>query len=163
MVRFKSFVSVILLTVCVSVIVLCFSGFVSSDTYPVCSGSVYLVPGQSYTPQTTLSGLVEFYFNSYEGLIVDENGYLANMSTVQLTGELRVGSAVYPIRISAGASVIQVQQLRSGSMQQSSSWFSYDLVPQSLPSSMSLSAISLVYILAVFVACSVLFVIGRFL
>lgn len=137
-------------------------GFASPTVYPVYSGTLSYISGQStYTPVVTLSGSVDFWLNSYESISMTENSFLLNAGTSQLIGEVRHSSGTYDIRIPAGADYIEVYQLRSG-VNNSYTYFDYYLRIEQVPSTMTEES-SILLFLASFVVVLVPFiVIGRY-
>lgn len=118
----KRFACVLLL-----ILVLCsFCSWVDPDTLDVWHGSITYV-NSSYDV-THLSGTIEFYLDSYDGLCLTDSGNLYNSSNVALNGSALISGVQYDIRLSSlGELQISQQYTRNGYTY--STWVDYHLSP----------------------------------
>lgn len=118
----KRFACVLLL-----ILVLCsLCSWIDPDTLDVWQGSITFV-NSSYDV-THLSGRIEFYLDSYDGLCLTDSGNLYNSSNVALNGSALISGSQYDIRLSSlGELQISQQYTRNGYTY--STWVDYHLAP----------------------------------
>ena len=122
-----------------------FFGFVSSDSYPVYSGTLSYIDTQ-YSPVVNLNNQsINFWLNDYD-VALSTNNYLVNVSANTLTGTIQIGNNEYNCRITSGSSVFEIYQQYQTSYGSSSTWVDYHLTPDSLPTNSAASFDSWIYV-----------------
>lgn len=132
------------LSILIIVVVLSFGSWVNPDTLDLWQGNITYV-SSSYDV-THLSGTIEFYLDSYDGLCLTDSGYLYNSSNVALNGSALISGTQYDIRLSSlGELQIYQQYTRNGYTY--STWVDYHLHPDDsvIPGAYSLDSMLLIF------------------
>lgn len=137
----------IILLLCLLPLIL--GAWVDPDTINVYSGSAVKT---DFTYETTnLSGSVQYYLTTYDGICLDASGYLYNSSGTTINGRILTGYGEFQCRLSSLGGLQIYQEYVTGTSVRST-WVSYNLRPDELPStgsgSPALALISVAVILS---------------
>lgn len=148
-----------ILVVCLLLLPLLLGGWVDPDTIDVYTG--YAVKADNSYDVSDLSGTVQYYLTGYDGFCLDSNGYLFNSSSTSRTGICRT-SAGYELECRMNArSGFQIQQTYYSSGIARTAWISYNLVPDLLPSALTLAELALIVITVIVFIVSAILIISR--
>lgn len=138
-------------------------GFVDADSYPVYSGTLYIIDSQ-YTPVTSLSNKsCQYWLNDYD-CAVDSLNCLVNVSGGTLSGSVLVNGTEYQCRISSGSNVFEIYQEYRTSYGSSNAWVDYNLMVDELPTDSGSSFQSwLVVLICSFVSVLAVFGLVKFI
>lgn len=98
---------------------------------------------------TNLSGAAQYYLSSYDGVALDGSGYLYNSSNVTINGRILTPYGEFSLRLPSLSGAQIYQEYVSGTSVRST-WVSYNLLSDELPSTPTNEA----YI--VLIACAVI-------
>ena len=113
------------------------------DTY---SGSISF--NSSSYDVTPLFGSIEYFLMSYQNFGLSDSGSLINASPSTVKGSAIIGGVEYPIQFLSNDG-LQIQQQYYSNNILRSTWVSYDLYPDVVPSPFDLSDLSSIFILFV--------------
>lgn len=112
-----------------AVVILC--SWVDPDTIDVYSGTAVKT---DYTYETTnLSGSVQYYLTTYDGICLDDSGHLYNSSGSNISGRILTSYGEFSCRVSSLGGMQIYQEYVTGTSVRST-WVSYDVTPDELPS-----------------------------
>ncbi len=109
------------------IVVICLGSWVDPNTVDIWQGRIAYV-NSSYDV-TKLSGDIEFYLDSYDGLCLTDSGYLFNISNSVINGYAKIGSNEYDIRFSSLCE-LQIYQSYTRSGYTYNTWVDYHLIPE---------------------------------
>lgn len=138
-----------------AVVILC--SWVDPDTIDVYSGTAVKT---DYTYETTnLSGSVQYYLTTYDGICLDDSGHLYNSSGSNISGRILTSYGEFSCRVSSLGGMQIYQEYVTGTSVRST-WVSYDVTPDELPSDNDSSPI--VAFFAILAVLILVFVVVRF-
>lgn len=106
--------------------------WVDPDTMDVFDASIVKT---DFTYETTnLSGSAQYYLSSYDGIALDESGHLYNSSSVTINGRILTPYGEFSLRLPSLSGAQIYQEYVTGTSVRST-WVSYNLTPDALPSS----------------------------
>lgn len=106
--------------------------WVDPETMDVYSGSTVKT---DFTYETTnLSGSAQYYLSSYDGIALDDGGHLYNSSAVTINGRILTSYGEFSLRLPSLSGAQIYQEYVTGTSVRST-WVSYNLTPDKLPSS----------------------------
>lgn len=121
-----------ILLCCIPIILCNLCSWVDPDTMDVFSASIVKT---DYTYETTnLSGSAQYYLSSYDGIALDDGGHLYNSSNVTINGRILTSYGEFNLRLPSLSGAQIYQEYVSGTSVRST-WVSYNLTPDELPSS----------------------------
>lgn len=123
------------------------TSWVNPDTMDVYSCSIVKTDFNYET--TNLSGAAQYYLSSYDGIVLDGSGNLYNSSNVTINGRILTPYGEFSLRLPSLAGAQIYQEYVSGTSVRST-WVSYNLLSDELPSTPTNEA----YI--VLIACAVI-------
>lgn len=127
----KKVVPLILLIVILSLYLCSFVNPSSTDTF---TGTIIF--NESDYPVTQLSGFAYFAFPDYSDFVLNDSGFLYNLSSSTKSGLMELNGNTYEVRFQSHGE-LQVQQTYTYSSSTRSTWVSYHLRADRLPSALS--------------------------
>lgn len=118
--------------------------WVDDSTVDVYSGSIQYSDDNEY-PVSHLSGNIEFYLSNYSGLGLDSNGYLINTQANSKIGFCRINGSEFSCRYNSLGG-FQIQQSYYSGSSYRNVWISYNLTPDTVPTSFALPEFAIVFL-----------------
>lgn len=117
--------------------------WVDRDTIDTYYGSIVFL--ESSYDVSNLSGDIEYYLTSYANIGLSDDGSLLNGSPNVVKGYALINGVQYSIQIPSNGG-LQIQQEYLSNMTYRTTWVSYDLYPEVIPSSFSLSDLAPIFV-----------------
>lgn len=127
----KKFIVLILLLLILSLYLCSFVNPSSTDTF---TGTIIF--NQSEYPVVHLSGEAEFAFSDYSDFVLNDSGFLYNLSSSTKSGLMELNGNTYEVRFQSHDE-LQVRQTYSSSSSTRNTWVDYHLRADRLPSDLS--------------------------
>lgn len=124
-------------------LILLMCSWVDRDTIDTYHGSI--VFRESSYDVSNLSGDIEYYLMSYANIGLSDDGSLLNGSPNSVKGYALINGVEYPIQIPSNGG-LQIQQEYLSNMTYRTTWVSYDLYPDVIPSAFSLSELAPIFV-----------------
>lgn len=126
----KSFVLILLLTI----LSLYLCSFVNPSSTDIFTGTIIF--NESEYPVTHLSGSADFAFPDYSDFVLNDSGFLYNLGSSTKSGLMELNGNTYEVRFQSHDE-LQVRQTYTSSSSIRSTWVSYHLRADRLPSDLS--------------------------
>lgn len=134
------------LLIILPLIFLMFCSFVDPATVDVYEGDIQFV--SSTYDVTRLSGNIEYYLDDYTIIGLSSGGHLFNASGDTVNGTAIIGGTEYNIRLQA-RSGLEIEQVYYNNNVQRTTWVSYNLTPDIIPSQFQAPDITIMLIFVI--------------
>lgn len=113
---------------------LMFGSWVDPRTIDTYEGEIYIY--DKVYDVSDLSGDIEFFLHSYDGLILDTSGYIYNSLGSAITGRALINGTEYNIRIDSFGG-LAIQQSYYQNNYERTTWQTYHLIMDNIPGHLS--------------------------
>lgn len=126
------------------------------DTY---EGEIYIY--DKVYDVSDLSGDIEFFLHSYDGLALDTSGYIYNSLGSAITGRALINGTEYNIRIDSFGG-LSIQQSYYQNNYERTTWQTYHLIMDNIPGNLTIDNLSNIIVILLGLSLLIFFIVKVF-